>query len=89
MATTEGPQKLTIEEYLRRKLVAKERAATAIPKQPKQKRRGGYINRLRRERAYTLRQINAKPPPSWEEATKLWRRMDEIEFMIKQHIEKK
>lgn len=84
-----GPQPLTIEEY--RKRVQKQPKEVnedpGIPKVQKRKRRGGRLQKLKREKAIILRLIKADPPPSWDKATTLWNQIDEINFLMRQFFE--
>lgn len=80
----EGPQPLTIEEYQQRQLKRKTSLDINIPKTTKPKRRGGYVQKLKRERAILIRETETNPPPSWERSTELWKRIDNIEFLINQ-----
>lgn len=84
--TKEGPQPLTIEEYKRRQqrtTITKDESIT--PPATKLTRRGGYTQKLKRERAILLRLVNNDPPPSWQKASSMWRRIDEIEFLVEQY----
>lgn len=82
-----GPQPITIEEYQRRNAAKKPPAEPKVPLMIKPKRRGGQVVRLRRERASLLREVTAKPPPAWEKATQIWKRIDELEFRMRQLVE--
>lgn len=85
-----GPQPLSIEEYRRRNGANKPaEEEPKIPKVKKPKRRGGRLVRLRRERANLLRAINTRPPPSWDRATEIWKRIDELELQMQQLAENK
>lgn len=83
-----GPQPLTIAEYRARqgKPLANEAPTPYIPKTTRPKRRGGYTQKLKRERAIIMQQLNMNPPPPWAKATKLWTRITEIEFQIEQFL---
>lgn len=81
VAMKEGLQPLTIEEYKRRQQRSTESPDTTILQKPNFKRRGGYLQRLKREKALLLREINSSPPPIWDKATYLWKRISEIESM--------
>lgn len=80
-----GPKALTIEEYKARQ---KKRSPKEpfIPESKKPKRRGGYVWKLKKELSILHRSINTKPPPTWEIATQLWNRVNEVEFLISQYL---
>lgn len=83
-----GPQPLTIEEYRQRQanISRKQQKQPTIPHTPKPKKRGGYINKLRRERAILIRLCRQDQPPPWEQASRLWEKINHLEFLIKQHL---
>lgn len=81
----EGPQPLSIEEYRRRQQQQKPKEAR-VPVINRVKRRGGYTQKLKREKSILLRTVNSNPPPSWDKATQLWKRISEIEFLVEQYI---
>lgn len=81
-----GPQPLTIEEYRRRNQNPKPISEPEIPRVMPPKRRGGYVHKLKKERALLTREVNQDPPPSWDRSTKIWARISELEFLITQYI---
>lgn len=81
---SEGPKPITIEEYRKRRKNQKQESEITIPVVKRPKRRGGVIQKLKREKAILLKLINVQPPPSWETSTKLWQQLNNIEFFIEQ-----
>lgn len=83
--STQGPKKLTIEEYKKRLLQQKEERLTAIPvtKKPKHKR-GGKLVKLRTKVA-VLKALLAEATPSWDQGTNIWEQIDKVEAELKAH----
>lgn len=86
-----GPKPLTIEEYKRRtKIQAKVVAAPEVPPVHQKTRRGGKIQKLKREKALLqrlIKEINKNTP--WKRSCELWDQLADVEFLLKQHQEKK
>lgn len=88
MSGKPGPQPLTIEEYQRRQgKTTYQDDQTKIPVTSKNKRRGGYTQRLKRRKAQLHRELRTTPPPSWTKATEIWGQLNEIERLEHQYKE--
>lgn len=82
------PQPLTVEEYRRRQKKPSLPTEEAT-QHTKKKRRGGVIQKLKREKAILQRLINHHTPPSWIEASRMWLKIDEINFLINQELQRR
>lgn len=76
-----GPKPLTIEEYKKRQKRS-EQEHIKIPQVTKPKRRGGFTNKLKREKSILLREVNSNPPPTWERSSNIWNRINNIDRII-------
>lgn len=76
---TAGPRPITIEEYRKRQHKPSVEAIH-IPKVQKPKRRGGLINKLKRERAVLTREANRDIDDL--RSNKLWDRINALNYLI-------
>lgn len=85
------PKTITIEQYKETTIKSKQKqqALPAIPVIRRPTRRGGQVQKLKREKAILMRQIYGKPPPSWEAASHLWKQVNDIEFQMEQRLERR
>lgn len=81
---TAGPRPISIEEYRKRQQEKTIEEDPKIPKVTKPKRRGGRINKLKRERAMLTREANTDV--SAQKSQQLWDRINFLQFLIQQHI---
>lgn len=86
--TTEGPKPITIEEYRARQHQARPAVdSIKIPIVKKPQRRGGHIQRLKREKSLLWRETQRNQPPTWEDSCRLWDRIDNIDKLIKSYLQ--